>query len=179
MNDQALLVCKSIHHGNTRAIAEHLAGVLDARIVDPDDLSILPESSRLIGIGSGIFYGRFHRAIRDWIYHLPKRIGRDRDAFLYSTCGLSFFTKLYHQPIKKALEDRGFKIVGEYCCPGHDTFGPLSFFGGLNRKRPNANDLRLAELFAARVKARSRAYVNQYSEKATDQSSNRNISILN
>ena len=109
----------------------------------------------MIGIGSGIYWGRFHSVIRRWVRNLPRDAGLGHQAFVFSTSGLPFLTLFYHLPMKRALRKKGFAVVGEFSCRGHDTFGPLWFIGGLNRKRPNERDLQRAEEFACRLLDRS------------------------
>jgi flavodoxin len=153
MNHPSIVLCKSIHHGNTLAVAQRIARCLEAQVVDPETApAIGPDSYELIGVGSGIYYGRFHRAIRDWLAKLPPRAGRGTDVFIYSTSGLPFLSPFYHRGLKRGLEQRGFRVVGEFYCRGHDTFGPLRFIGGLNRKHPDAADLERADAFASRLR---------------------------
>ena len=148
----ARLILKSVHHGNTRAVAERIAEVLGASIADPDQsLPSCLSEARLIGFGSGIYYGRFHRSLRRWIANLPKDCGVGRLAFVYSTSGLPFLSAIYHRPLVRALERRGFEVVGEFACRGHDTFGPLWLMGGINRKHPDADDLARAASFASGI----------------------------
>ena len=39
-------------------------------------------------------------------------------------------------------------ILGEFQCPGYDTWGPFKSIGGLNRGRPNKSDMARARLLA-------------------------------
>lgn len=147
--NRSLVICKSTHHGNTRAVAERIAERLGAKVAEPEEQPPIPtQLPLLLGIGSGIYYGRFHRSIRRWLSQLPPAAGVGRFAFIYSTSGLPFLTRLYHWPLRRALNRRGFQIVGEFGCRGFDTFGPLWFVGGLHRRHPDARDLRRAEAFA-------------------------------
>jgi hypothetical protein len=59
--------------------------------------------------------------------------------------------KLWHAPLKKLLARKGFEPVGEFACRGFDTWGPLWFAGGLNRKHPDERDLERAREFARRL----------------------------
>lgn len=102
----------------------------------------------MIGIGSGIYWGRFHSVVRRWVRNLPRDAGRGHQVFVFSTSGLPFLKVFYHFPLKRALRKKGFAVVGEFSCRGHDTFGPLWVIGGLNRKHPNERDLRRAQEFA-------------------------------
>jgi flavodoxin len=43
-------------------------------------------------------------------------------------------------------------IVDEFGCAGLNTNGFLKFFGGMNKGRPNAEDLKQAEDFALTLK---------------------------
>jgi flavodoxin len=48
--------------------------------------------------------------------------------------------------------NRGFSITGEFSCKGWDTVGPLKLFGGINKGRPNEDDLEEARVFARGLK---------------------------
>ncbi len=154
MTHHALVLCKSVHHENTRRVADRIAAVLQATVVDPDD-ALLPTAGELslIGFGSGIYYGRFHKSIRDWLKHIPPNAGIGHRAFVFSTSGLPFLSWLYHRPLRHALQSKGFEVVGEFSCRGYDTFGPLWLIGGLNRKHPNEQDLLHADRFAVQLKS--------------------------
>ena len=137
-------------------VAQRIANVLDTTVADPQDAVISPdEGSMMIGIGSGIYWGRFHSVVRHWVRNLPKDAGSGHQAFIFSTSGLPFLAAFYHLPLKRALRKKGFSVIGEFCCRGHDTFGPLWLFGGLNRKHPNDSDLQRAEEFARQLSGRS------------------------
>ena len=47
-------------------------------------------------------------------------------------------------------------IIDEFGCRGFNTNSFLKFFGGLNKGRPNAEDLMNAEEFARNVKENAR-----------------------
>ncbi len=106
---------------------------------------------RLIGIGSGIYFGRFHKSIRVWLKSLPANAGEGHRAFVFSTSGLPFLSRMYHRPLRRGLEKKGFEVVGEFSCRGFDTFGALWLIGGLNRKHPDEHDLLRAERFAEQL----------------------------
>lgn len=150
-----IVLCKSVHHGNTLAVAQRIASRCGALVADPEETdSSSLEQTVLIGFGSGIYYGRFHRSIRKWLSDLPDDAGYGRAAFIYSTSGLPFLARLYHLPIRRALRRRGFEVVGEFACRGHDTWGPLRLVGGLNRKHPDDRDLKGAESFGSELTRR-------------------------
>ena len=40
------------------------------------------------------------------------------------------------------LESKGYKVVDEFQCKGFNTNSFLKLFGGMNKGRPNASDLK-------------------------------------
>ncbi len=158
---ETLLVLYSYHHHNTEKIARAIAGVLDARVttpqqVDPDEL----QRCYLVGFGSGIYSDKHHRSLLDLVERLP-RVG-NKKAFIFSTSGapafaldgghLEDYVEKAHLPLRERLQSKGYTIVDEFMCPGYNTNRFLKALGGLNRGRPNAEDLKHAEEFAKNLK---------------------------
>jgi len=87
----------------------------------------------------------------DFVEKLPNV--QNKKTFIFSTCGLYSEARMLkiHTTLCKILQNKGFVIVGEYSCPGHNTNSFLKYFGGINNNRPNAEDLRNAKLFAAEL----------------------------
>jgi flavodoxin len=146
---RVLLVLRSYHHNNTGKVANAMAEALHAPIKGPEQ--VLPgEFDRydLIGFGSGIYDGMHHRALLDLADHLPEVEGRK--AFLFSTSAIVNDDKVAkdHSSLRERLRSKGYEIVGEFACKGFNTNSFLKYFGGLNKGRPNAEDLAHAEEFA-------------------------------
>jgi len=57
-----------------------------------------------------------------------------------------------HSLLRKKLESKGYRIVDEFQCKGFNTNSFMRFFGGMNKGRPNAKDLKNAEEFAQKLK---------------------------
>lgn len=146
---KALVVYVSIHHGNTEKIAEIMADALDASLlqVKQVDASML-EQYDLIGFGSGIYFGRHHKSLLDFVDKLPSL--RNKKAFIFSTSGLRRIRFIHDidKPLKDKLQRKGLDIIGGFSCRGFDTFGAAMIIGGINRGRPDAKDLRRAQDFA-------------------------------
>ena len=156
-NRQAIIVCESVHHGNTRRIAEAMAGILNAKIVTPVELTDPGKLAEyaLVGFGSGIYFGRPHRSLRT----LVNRIGElPTDVFLFSTAGLPRLSPLWHAGLRRTLVRKGARILGEFACRGWDTVGPFVLVGGLNRRHPNASDISRAEAFAKQILQRNQTW---------------------
>jgi flavodoxin len=157
---KVLLIYISVHHGNTERVAEVMANILDADLlqVKQADVSML-EQYGLIGFGSGIFYGRHHKSLLDFVDKLPML--RNKKAFIFSTSGLRKipFVHNFDKPLKEKLQRQGFDIIGEFSCRGYDTSKAAMIVGGVNKGRPDAKDLKQAEDFAKSLKNSGASYL--------------------
>jgi flavodoxin len=164
MATKSLLVVYSFHHHNTEKIAKAIGKVLDAQILKPQNIN--PEEVQaysLIGFGSGIYSDKHHKSLFNLVEKLPQVT--QKRAFVFSTSGtpafalageqLDDYIEKAHAPLRKKLRSKGYSIVGDFMCPGYNTNKFLKVFGGLNKGRPNAEDLKHAEEFARKLKQMS------------------------
>ena len=146
---KSLIVLVSYHHNNTQKIAEVMAKVLNAQIQSPQQTN--PEELQqydLVGFGSGIYRYQHHTSLLDLADKLPQVT--DKKAFIFSTSGApvifgaSAFTEAleFHVPLMEKLQSKGYVIVDEFICAGFNTNKFLKLFGGINKGRPNAEDLK-------------------------------------
>jgi len=158
---KSLLVLYSYHHRNTEIVANVLAEVLAAEIRAPREIKLEELGDYdLIGFGSGIYNEKLHETLLDLADRLP--LDTDQKAFIFSTNGApaSLFSESMswdqmaknHRLIKEKLQARGYQIAGEFSCPGWNTNRFLRHFGGLNKGRPNAGDLKRAAEFARNLR---------------------------
>jgi flavodoxin len=144
-----LLVVYSYHHNNTQKVAEVFAKTLGAEIVTPQQTD--PNKLRdydLVGLGAGIDSGKHYKPLLDFADQLPNAEGKN--AFIFSTSGVSnpsYKTKI-HTALREKLQAKGYVIFDEFNCHGFNTNSFLKVFGGMNKGRPNADDLKAAEEFA-------------------------------
>ncbi|MFM8291504.1 MAG: flavodoxin domain-containing protein [Planctomycetia bacterium] len=151
---RTLVICKSVHHGNTARVAGRIAEVLRAEVAEPESVPYTAlDGYDLVGFGSGVSYGRFHAALQEWLRGLPDAAVARQPAFVFSTSGLSCLWRLWHRPFTRELARRGFRVCGEFHCRGFDSWGPLWFAGGINRWHPDDRDLDRAAAFARRIAA--------------------------
>jgi flavodoxin len=157
---KSLVVVFSYHHNNTEKVARVIANVLGAGVKTPQQ--VRPEEIAeydLVGFGSGIYSATFDPSVLDLADRLPQV--SDKKVFLFSTYGAPAFIanrefiEKNHQQIREKLKAKGYTIIGEFGCAGWNTNSFLRFFGGLNKGRPNAEDLRHAEEFARSVKGKA------------------------
>jgi flavodoxin len=158
---KSLVVVFSYHHNNTEKIAHVIADVLGAPVNTPQQVN--PDELReydLIGFGSGIYGATFDASLLDLADRLPQVAGKK--AFLFSTYGAPAFVanrefiEKNHQQIREKLKEKGYMVIGEFGCAGWNTNSFLKYFGGLNKGRPDADDLRHAEEFAREMKEKAR-----------------------
>lgn len=151
---KTLIIYNSTHHGNTEKIAKVMAEILNAELVKPDEVDIASLSKYdLIGFGSGIYYGKYHKSLFELINKLNNQKGKR--AFIFSTSGMKKvrFFHGFDKPLKRKLLEKGFRIIGEFNCRGWDTYPFwVKLFGGVNKGRPNEEDLENARSFAKYLK---------------------------
>ena len=150
---KSLLVVFSYHHMNTEKVAKVIAKVLGAGIktpqqVNPEELS----EYDFLGFGAGIDSGRHYKELLDFADALPPVAGKK--AFIFSTSAMVGEDKVAkdHSTLRGKLQSKGYVIVDEFACKGFNTNSFLKYIGGMNRGRPNAEDLRHAEEFAMSLK---------------------------
>ena len=140
-----------------------MAKVLDAQVKSPQETgSDELKKYDLIGFGAGIDSGKHYSELLDFADALPQVA--EKKAFIFSTCGAPMkfmeldkteFTRYVaknHSSLKEKLQSKGYMIVDEFSCAGFNTNNVLKHFGGINKGRPNAEDLKQAEEFAQNLK---------------------------
>lgn len=145
----SLIIVYSYHHKNTLKIAQALADILAAEVKSPDQVD--PQSVPnydLIGFGSGIYGESHHKSMLALADNVP--IVQDRPVFIFSTAALTGQEKAHkdHATIREKLQSKGYRILDEFQCKGFNTNSFMRFFGGMNKGRPNAEDLQKATNFA-------------------------------
>jgi len=150
---RSLVIVFSYHHNNTEKIANACAKVLGAGVKMPQQVK--PEEIAeydLVGFGSGIYSATFDASVLDLADRLPP--AGTTKVFLFSTYGAPAFIanrefiEKNHSQIRENLTAKGYTVIGEFGCAGWNTNSFLKYFGGLNKGKPDAEDLRNAEAFA-------------------------------
>ncbi len=156
---ECVIVCTSVHHGNTRKVADAMASATGALVLEASDRILgAVADGVLLGLGSGIFFGSHHKTLVEFARSLPDRAaGR---AFVFSTSGTGYDLPHragidYHGKVRHILRSKGYDVVGEFSCKGFDTYGPWGKFGGIARGHPTATDLEDAGEFATGVLQRT------------------------
>ncbi|MBU0535911.1 MAG: flavodoxin domain-containing protein [Nanoarchaeota archaeon] len=138
--------------GNTKkvadAIGKGLQSKLKVRIVpvakaDNNDIS----KADVVGFGSGIYMWSSAKPIKKFVDSLPA--SREKTAFTFSTSGSGKDMQL--NSLKLKLNSKGLCVADSFSCKGKDSFGPLKWFGGIHKDRPNKEDLKKAEEFGRSI----------------------------
>ena len=145
---KAIIYLYSCHHMNTQRIGNAIAGKINAKIIelknknDPNEL----EAYDLIGFGAGIDSGKHYPQMLKFAENLQNV---NKKAFIFSTSGMYSEKKMTkdHKTLRKILENKGFKIIGEFGCKGSNTNSVLRYFGGMNKGCPNNEDIIKTEKF--------------------------------
>ncbi|MDO5725659.1 MAG: flavodoxin [Tissierellia bacterium] len=130
------IVYASIHHKNTEKL---LKGAIEGLNIDLIDATKNIEADlsnyEIVGFASGIYAFKLHKSIYNFIEknEIPKEI-----VLIYTsgTGGLS-----YAKRFKKYLSDRNITIKSVFECKALDTFFVLKLVGGINKDRPNREDI--------------------------------------
>lgn len=149
MLKKCLIIVHSYHHNNTLKVADEFSKVLNAKVTSPDHV-ILEELKEyeLLGFGAGIDSGRHYKPILDLVDMLPWV--NKKPAFIFSTSAIQGDAKVYndHSVLRQKLQSKGYAIIGEFSCKGFNTNSFLKYFGGMNKGKPDSDDLKHAEKFA-------------------------------
>ena len=155
-SSRALLVLTSYHHRNTEKVARVVAEVLGAQIKAPDDVDPGELGKYgLIGFGSGIYGAKHHETVLELANRLLPATGKQ--AFIFSTSAIINKNKVAsdHSTLRDALESKGYVIVDEFSCRGFNTNSFMKYLGGMNKGRPNAEDLERAREFALSLRQKA------------------------
>ncbi len=145
---KAVVIYDSYHHMNTQKIAMAMANAIGAEIlpVQQADAAAI-ESADLIGLGSGVYYGKFGKKMIDMIL---KNEWMGKKAFLFSTSG--FGADKYNNAPMRLLEEKHAELLGTFHCRGYDTYPLFKLVGGLSKGYPDEDDIQDAEKFAVEMR---------------------------
>jgi flavodoxin len=157
MTTKSIIFLYSFHHGNTWKIANAISPEINAPILNINEINMenfdfsALAKYELIGFGSGINNDKHYQLLLDFAEKLP--LIENKKAFIFSTSG--FYNEeqreINHKTLRNILQNKGFVVVGEFGCRGYNTNSFLKYFGGLNKNRPNAEDLTNARQFARKL----------------------------
>lgn len=139
----------SRHHGNTLKVIEAMAQEGEAELIDVLSRQVVRlEEYDCIGFASGIYGFQYHKAVENFArQYLPQ----GKPVFFVCTYGGAKGRGA--GTLEEIAAQKGCPILGEFSCPGYDTFGPFRLVGGIAKGRPNAVDLKRARNFFRQIQA--------------------------
>ena len=129
------IVYHSYHHGNTRKLVDAIARGREVTLIDAvvqKEADLAPYD--LVGFASGVYFGKFHESVLSFA---RKNLPENKPVFFLCTYGGGSVTKA----IAGIAKEKSAQVLGEFGCKAYDTFGPFKLVGGINKGRPNAQDL--------------------------------------
>jgi flavodoxin len=150
---ESIVIVSSYHHMNTEKIALAIADVLKSEIRKPEDVCVDELSKyRLVGFGSGIDSGTHYKPLLELADSLHRTV--HGKAFIFSTSAMVGNDKVArdHKALRNILLSKGYTIVDELGVKGFNTNSFLKYFGGMNKGRPNEEDVLRAQSFARNLK---------------------------
>ena len=142
-----LIIYHSEHHGNTKKIAKAMAEKINADILKAADVNLNKfKGYDIVGFGSGVYNGKLHKELSEILSKLSQQ--EDKKAFIFSTTGSKTYSSMAHERFRPMLEEKGFEIIGEFSCLGFDTALTKE---GINKDRPNKQDIKDAENFIVNI----------------------------
>lgn len=151
MDLKTIIVYRSKHHGNTKKLVDAIvAAHPDIDTIDVGELgkNEYPDLSpyHVIMMASGIYYGNFDKDLLRVADHCL----RDGDKVV----GLMTYggqAKFNGRDLDGVCRMKFANLLCMYGCPGFDTYGPFKFVGGMNKGRPNQEDIDGAVAFYDRL----------------------------
>lgn len=140
---RTMILYRSKHHGNTRRVVEAIArafpgdvDTLDVEHVDKRHPEVDLRSYHLIGIASGIYFGEIDRDLARVMQASVKQ-----GDFVFSLLTYGGASKWYGKDIDGICRTVHANFLAGHGCPGFDTWGPYKLMGGMNKGRPNDEDI--------------------------------------
>ena len=141
-----VIIYASVHHGNTKKLAERIAKDCGTDLIDAVRQSSADLSQYdMIGFASGIYFSKFHQAIMRFA---SENLPQGKKVFLICTYGGNASYKSFEQ----ILEEKRANVIGRFGCKGYDTFGPFKLVGGIAKGHPTEQELTAAVDFVNGLK---------------------------
>ena len=136
---KTIILYYSNHHGNTKKLVDAIAAsdpenveILDVTTAGPKDLS----GYEWIGVASGIYAGNFGKPI---LNYMKENLPEGKNVFILFTS--AFNMDSLSSSARKVIEEKKCHVMGQYNCPGYNTFGPFKFIGGTAKGHPTKEEL--------------------------------------
>lgn len=136
---KTIILYYSNHHGNTKKLVDAIAAsdpenveILDVTTAGPKDLS----GYEWIGVASGIYAGNFGKPL---LNYMKNNLPEGKNVFILFTSAMNLDS--LSSSARKVIEEKKCYVMGQYNCPGYNTFGPFKLMGGTAKGHPTKEEL--------------------------------------
>ena len=136
---KTIILYYSSHHGNTKKLVDAIAAsdpenveLLDVTKAGPKDLS----GYEWIGVASGIYAGSFGKPL---LKYMKENLPAGKNVFIIFTSAMN--ADGMSSSARKVIEEKGCLVMGQYNCPGFNTFGPFKLVGGTAKGHPTKEEI--------------------------------------
>ena len=126
---KTIILYYSNHHGNTKKLVDAIAAsdpenveLLDVTKAGPRDLS----GYARIGVASGIYAGSFGKPL---LNYMSDNLPAGKNVFIIFTSAMN--RDSLSSSARKVIEEKKCHVMGQYSCPGYNTFGPFKLVGAV------------------------------------------------
>lgn len=145
---KTVIVYASMHHENTKKLAEAIAQNEGAEMINAvtQQKADLSEYD-LIGFASGVSFGKYYPQI---LKFMENNLPSGKKVFFIHTAGSP--RESHNSAALEIAKKKQCECVGTYFCKGYDTYGPFKFIGGLAKGHPNEEEIAGAVEFFGKIK---------------------------
>jgi hypothetical protein len=101
-----------------------------------------------------LLWKKLDKTLLEFAGNLPKPTVKNI-CFLNGRCNSQKRPTKFHEKLKNNLTPKGYEVVGEFNCPGFDTFEALRLIGGINKGGSNEEDVTQSQTFAQNLKEKT------------------------
>ncbi len=142
---KTIILYYSKHHGNTKKLVDAIA------TADPENVELLDVTKagakdlsgyEWIGVASGIYAGSFGKPL---LKYIKENLPAGKNVFIIFTSAMN--ADGMSSSARKVIEEKGCRVMGQYNCPGFNTFGPFKLVGGTAKGHPTKEEIERAVKF--------------------------------
>lgn len=139
---KTIIIYYSVHHGNTKKVAEGLSEHLNYDTIPIGNASTIDLGAYdAVIIASGVYASSIPKEIKNYIVENSEELRQKRIGVILTSGILS---ERFMKSAETVFNNVGISVDAKFQCKGYDTFGPLSLIKGINKGRPNDEDIKNA-----------------------------------
>ncbi len=139
---KTIIIYYSVHHGNIKKLTEGLSKHFNYDVIPIGNVSNidLNDYTKVI-IASGVYALSMPKELIGYIKENKEELKQKRIGLILTS---GIMSERFMKSAESVFEQAGIKVNAKFHCKGYDTFGPLSLIKGINKGRPNEEDIKKA-----------------------------------